>query len=173
MTRSNLTPGAPAPDLSFATREGRWSLADASPDRFTMLVFYRGLHCPVCKKQLEQLNGMLSEFKSRGIEVVALSMDSEALFEKTTSEWDIDDIPVGHGLAEQTAREWGLFISDPISDKEPAVFSEPGIFLIRPDGKIYAAFVQSIPFARPRLEDILSAVDFVTDEDYPPRGTHT
>nr|WP_299036170.1 redoxin domain-containing protein [uncultured Tenacibaculum sp.] len=38
-----------------------------------MVVFYRGLHCPLCKKYLQQLKKLLSEFEKRGVNVVAVS----------------------------------------------------------------------------------------------------
>ncbi len=54
--------------------------------------------------------------------------------------------------------------------EEPRRFNEPGLFLVRPDGTLYAASVQSMPFARPHFSDVLAAVEFVTKNDYPPRG---
>ena len=54
--------------------------------------------------------------------------------------------------------------------EEPALFSEPGLFLVRPDGILYFASVQTMPFARPHFSDILAALDFVIAKDYPARG---
>uniref|UniRef100_UPI00342C7B88 redoxin domain-containing protein n=1 Tax=uncultured Tenacibaculum sp. TaxID=174713 RepID=UPI00342C7B88 len=48
-------------------------MADQNPDNFTLVVFYRGLHCPLCKKYLQQLKKLLSEFEKRGVNVVAVS----------------------------------------------------------------------------------------------------
>ena len=53
---------------------------------------------------------------------------------------------------------------------EPDLFLEPGLFMIRPDGTLYFASVQTMPFARPAFGDILKAVDFVIANDYPARG---
>jgi hypothetical protein len=53
---------------------------------------------------------------------------------------------------------------------EPALFSEPGLFVIRPDGTLYFGAVQTMPFARPAFGDILKALDFVIANDYPARG---
>ena len=33
----------------------KWKLSEQSPENFTMIIFYRGKHCPVCKSQLEEL----------------------------------------------------------------------------------------------------------------------
>ncbi|SLN23529.1 peroxiredoxin-like family protein [Oceanibacterium hippocampi] len=160
---------APALDLALVSG-GRWSLAEQSPEAFTLIVFYRGLHCPICSRQLAELTRKLPEFEKRGIGVIAVSGDSRERAEKTVADWDIDGLTLGYGQSETSMREWGLFVSNAISDKEPARFGEPGLFLVRPDGEIYFAQIASMPFARPKLDEILSAIDFVTARDYPPRG---
>ena len=148
----------------------KWVMDKQDPEKYTMILFYRGLHCPVCKKQLENLKGKLSEFVDRGVNVIAISMDSEERAKKAGKEWDIASIPVGYEMTEAQAKEWGLYLSKGISDKEPDLFSEPGMFLIRKDGTLYSSSVQTMPFARPGLDDILKAIDFVEKEDYPARG---
>jgi hypothetical protein len=57
--------------------------------------------------------------------------------------------------------------------EEPALFNEPGIFLVRPDGTLYFAAVQTMPFARPHFADILGALDFVIAKNYPALGEIT
>jgi len=57
-----------------------------------------------------------------------------------------------------------------VKPSEPDLFSEPGWFLVRPDGTIYCASIQSMPIARPETKQILTAVTFVLDKDYPARG---
>src|SRR5213075_1496094 len=58
--------------------------------------------------------------------------------------------------------------SDP--RREPAHFSEPAFYLIRPDGTLYFGSVQTMPFARPHFSDILAAIDYVLKNNYPARG---
>jgi hypothetical protein len=65
---------------------------------------------------------------------------------------------------------WGLFVSKGITASEPDLFGEPGVFLIRPDATVYMAAVNSMPAARPRISDILSAAKFFTEKNYPARG---
>ena len=79
-------------------------------------------------------------------------------------------MPIGYELSRKTAEEWGLYFSEGISDKEPELFSEPGMFLVNSDGKLYFSSVQTMPFARPSIEDVIKAVDFIKDKDYPARG---
>jgi len=148
----------------------KWSMEKQDPEKYTMIVFYRGLHCPVCKKQLESLKDHLDKFTDRGVNVVAISMDSEKRAKKTVEEWGIESVPVGYGMSKEKAKEWGLFLSKGISDKEPDLFSEPGLFLIKKDGTLYSSSIQSMPFARPPFDAILKAIDFIDEEDYPARG---
>ncbi len=42
---------------------------------------------------------------------------------------------------------------------------------LKPDNTLYAASIQSMPFARPNFDDLLKAVDFIVSKSYPPRGT--
>ena len=148
----------------------QWELSKQSPDSFTLIVFYRGLHCPICKGQLESIANHLSAFSDRGVNVLAVSMDTEKRAKITGEKWDIKNLPVGYNLSEEKAREFGLYISEAIKDEEPDRFSEPGMFLVKPDGTLYCSTVQTMPFARPQTEDLLKAIDFVKKEDYPARG---
>lgn len=170
-----LIPGQKVPDLALElTIDARFQLAKQKPDAFTMLVFYRGKHCPICKKYLEELGGKLSKFTEMGVSPFAISMDSRERAMVTHEEWDTHDLPLAYGLSEDEAREWGLFISEkrPDSD-EPERFSEPGLFLIEPDGTLFFKQVQSAPFTRPPLDDLLGAIELVQEKDYPARGTAT
>ena len=67
-------------------------------------------------------------------------------------------------------RRWGLFVSERIAENEPERFGEPGLFLITPDGTVYYEAITSMPWGRPRLDDIIGGIDFVLDQDYPARG---
>jgi len=48
-----LTPDTQAPALKLPlVGGGTFDLAAEKPDNFTMVIFYRGYHCPVCKGYL-------------------------------------------------------------------------------------------------------------------------
>ena len=167
----NVLPQKEAPQLTVKTTKGvEWNLINEHPENFTMIIFYRGIHCPVCKKYLTELNSKISEFHERGVDVICISANTEELAKKTVESWDIDKLNIGYGLLTEDARKWDLFISEGISDKEPEVFFEPGLFLIKPDNSVYATSIQSMPFARPNFDEVLKAIDFVLDKNYPARG---
>lgn len=173
---NTLKPRQPVPALSVPTLDGTtWTLAEQQPQAFTLIVFYRGLHCPVCKMYLRDLDRQVAAFTERGVGVIALSSDSEERARQAQAEWGLQNVTVGYGLSIDTARAWGLYISTSrgktsLGIEEPALFSEPGLFLVRPDGTLYAAAVQTMPFARPHFAEVLQALDFVLANNYPARG---
>ncbi len=164
-------PQTRAPELEVDTLgNGGWKLSDRKPDRFTMIVFYRGVHCPVCTTYIGELQDKLGDFTSRGVDVIAVSGDTRERAERSKSEWGLDNLTVGYDISTDVMRDWGLFVSSGIKDEEPDEFGEPGLFLIKPDGSVFFDAINSMPFGRPKLDDMLDAVDFVTENDYPARG---
>lgn len=160
-----------APELTVETVDGdTWSLHDQEPEAFTLVVAYRGVHCPVCKSYLETLTDLRGDYAERGVEVVAVSMDSEARARKAHQDWDVGGFPIGYGMTEEAARAWGLYLSEGIKDEEPDLFSEPGLFLVQADGTLHYAAVNSAPWGRPHLPSFLKSVDFILENDYPARG---
>jgi peroxiredoxin len=169
-----VLPRTRAPELAFdLVGGGRFRLADRAPREFTLVVVYRGKHCPLCRKQLEEFAELLPEFTAAGIEVVAVSANDRELAEATVAEWALGDLPVGFGLDLATARRFGLFLSAAVKDSEPDHFVEPGLFVVRPDGTVYAAVVQTMPFSRPPARALLSSLTWIAENGYPARGEAT
>jgi peroxiredoxin len=167
----SIKPGTKVPSLDTPTVGGsRFDLELEPPQLFSMLVFYRGLHCPICKTYLRDLDRKLGEFTKRGVKAIAVSTDSRERAEQTRKEWEIGQLAICYDLGIDKAREWGLFISKSIKADEPSLFAEPGLFLVRPDGTLYCSSIQTMPFARPSFADVLQAVTFVTEKNYPARG---
>lgn len=166
-----VKPRQQAPDLRVhLAAGGEWRLAECRPDHFTMIVFYRGQHCPVCRKQLTELNRRIDELSERGVDMIAISGDTAERAEQSVDEWKIDRLAIGYGLSETAMREWGLFVSSAIKDSEPARFNEPGLFLIEPDQTVFFESIQSMPWGRPQIDDLVRAIDFVVEKSYPARG---
>jgi peroxiredoxin len=73
----SLKPRLKVPELSLpVVGGGTFALAQDPPATFTMLVVYRGLHCPICKTYLRDLDRKLVEFESLGVKAVAVSTDT-------------------------------------------------------------------------------------------------
>jgi hypothetical protein len=75
-------------------------------------------------------------------------------FKEDTTAAGVDklQIQIGyyHGLTEQQAPEWGLYISARIKDfSKPSIFAELGTFVLDNKSKVFMAQVQSVLFSRP------------------------
>lgn len=172
-----LLPRRPVPALRVPTlAHGEFDLAADAPKHFTLISFYRGLHCPVCLKYLRELESLIPEYERRGTRVIAVSSDvperAQAMASKVGA-----SLRFGYSLPLTAARKWGLYISasrgkTSINVEEPPLFSEPGVFLVRPDGTLYYGAVQTMPFARPLFSELLQAIDFAISKDYPARGEY-
>jgi peroxiredoxin len=174
-----LMPRFPVPALNLALTTGERFVLGAQPgDKFDLLVFYRGLHCPICAKYLMELERLAPEFASRGVQVVAISSDTKERAKAMADKVGAKAVKFAYGLSLRSAREWGLYISTSrgttsIGIEEPELFSEPGVFIVRPDGTLYYGAAQTMPFARPPFQDLLGAIDFAVAKDYPARGEYT
>lgn len=168
---AKLIPCLPVPELKVQTTDGTvWNLFKQTPDNFTMVVFYRGFHCPICKKYLIELQSKLADFIGLGVHVIAISGDADKRALETKKKWGLENLMIGFGISIEEARKWGLFISKRIDEKEPDIFIEPGLFLIKPDGTLYASIISTMPFVRPSFREILSSIDIIVNNDYPARG---
>ncbi|WP_424626802.1 peroxiredoxin-like family protein [Bradyrhizobium sp. SYSU BS000235] len=172
-----LLPRRPVPELRVPTlAHGDFDLATDAPELFTLVCFYRGLHCPVCLKYLRDLDKLLPEYERRGTKVIAISSDVGERAQEMASKVG-SNLRFGYSLPLTVARQWGLYISSSrgkssINIEEPPLFSEPGVFLVRPDGTLYYGSVQTMPYARPLFSELLQAIDFTTANNYPARGEY-
>ena len=174
-----LTPRQAVPELKLDTvAHGAFDLASEAAQNFTLIVFYRGLHCPLCAKYLLELERLVPEFEKRGVAVIAASSDNAERAAAMAEKVKASHLRFAYGLSLEHARAWGLYISasrgkTSIGIEEPALFSEPGVFMVRPDGTLYYGNVQTMPFARPAFQDLVGAIDFAVAKDYPARGEYT
>jgi peroxiredoxin len=164
-------PDQQVPDLKLNLVGGEtFDLAAETPENFVMVVFYRGLHCPMCKKFLTTLNTLAKDYADIGVSIIAASMNDEAIATQTRVDWGLDNLRIGYGLSEEVAQNWDLYISSSIREGEADVFSEPGFFLVRPDGRLFLANITNMPWGRPDLHEILQKVPFALERNYPARG---
>ncbi len=170
--RQMLQPGDAAPALAVDTVQGaHWSLDRTAPAALDLIAIYRGAFCPFCKGFVSQLAARRAALVERGFMPIAISMDGSANAAKAALEWNLQDLPVGFGLTIDAARRWGTFLTTRPEGDQTTTFCEPAIFLVRPDKKIYAAIVQSIPCGRPDLDNLIQGLDFLAKQGFPARGT--
>ena len=164
------------PDFSVDLLDGTtWTLSDQSPENFTMVVVYRGYHCPLCNVYLNKLNKIADELKAKGVTVLVTSSDTPERAKKAQQDWGLDKLDLSSGLRIEDARALGLYVSQGIGVtsvgvEEPELFAEPGLFMIKPDQTLYFADIQTMPFLRPDLSSLLANLDFILAKGYPARG---
>ncbi|MEZ5584245.1 MAG: redoxin domain-containing protein [Candidatus Competibacteraceae bacterium] len=113
---SKLMPRQPVPALKVPTIEhGDWDVTAQQPGRFTLILVYRGLHCPICRGYLKELQTLQDEFEKHGVNVLALSTDTEERARTTHTQWGLTGLPLGYGLSIEAARAWGLYISTAVA----------------------------------------------------------
>jgi peroxiredoxin len=150
---------------------------DAGPEG-TLLVFYRGLHCPLCIMQLTELTAELGEFTKRGVNVVAVTTDAIERASEMHTRIESDALTIAYDLPlVEASKDWGLYLSTSrgktsIGIEETPIFPEPGLFYIKPDQTLYFSSVQTMPFARPAICDLIGALDFIKEKNYPARGEY-
>jgi peroxiredoxin len=170
-----LLPTQKAPNLGLDLVGGGntddLKLCTGADGRFTLVVFYRGLHCPICRKQLAEIDRRIDDLQAAGIgRTVAVSMETAERSTRVVDEWHLSKLPVAYGLPEEAARSWGLNLSRAIKDGEPDLFNEPGIFILDDDGTLFWSSTATMPFGRPSLDDLIAGVRYAQDHDYPARG---
>ncbi|RIJ42385.1 peroxiredoxin-like family protein [Pontibacter oryzae] len=166
-----LKPRTEVPEITVEVVNGdAWSLSGSDAEFMTMVVFYRGYHCPICKTYLQNLESNLDKFEALGVKTIAISSNNQEIAEKTKQEWALERLPLGYNLSIEKARELGLYVSEGINENEPEIFSEPGLYLVKADGSLYAAAIQTMPFTRPNFDELLGALKFVKAKNYPARG---
>ena len=174
-----LIPRQKTPALTIPTLDhGPFDLSQETAERGTLICFYRGYHCPLCATYLKELERLADDFAERGVNVIAISSDAEDRARMMADKIKASKLRFGYDLPLSVARDWGLYVSTSrgatsIGVEEPALFSEPGVFLVQPDQTLYFGVVQTMPFVRPHFSEFLGALDFVIANNYPARGEYT
>jgi peroxiredoxin len=83
LNKDFVTPIHKVPNLNLELiNDTQLELHKQYPEKYTLLIFYRGYHCPKCKQQLEEFKVKLEEFTERGINLLGISMDTEKTRQK-------------------------------------------------------------------------------------------
>ncbi|MDH5750420.1 MAG: AhpC/TSA family protein [Rhodospirillales bacterium] len=165
------TAGGVMPAIEIPLVGGGTAQLGGKPDGWRLVVVYRGLHCPLCKKYLKKLDELRNKFEAINVSVLAVSGDPQEKAEEQKSEQNLG-IPIAYGLSQDQMRTLGIYISNPRSPQETdQPFPEPAIFAVNPDGNIQVVDMSNAPFSRPDLEGILNGLTFIQNNDYPVRGT--
>ncbi len=172
---NKITAGTAFPALTLPTADGaEIELGKPRGEAdWRLVVVYRGKHCPLCTRYLGMVEERKQQFAELGIDIVAVSGDSEAQLQEHLQQMSLS-FPVAYGLSIAQMQQLGLYISHPRSEQETDhPFAEPGLFVVNGDGKVQLVDISNGPFARPELDVLLNGLQFVRSNDYPIRGTYS
>ncbi|MBY5933513.1 redoxin domain-containing protein [Tateyamaria omphalii] len=156
-------PGAKFPSISVPKLGGGTLTLGVARDGFDwqMIVVYRGRHCPICTRYLREANEVVAPLAELGIEVVAVSADSEDRAQEQIDEVK-PDFDVGYGLTEDQMKSLGLYVSGPRHGMDvEGPFAEPGLFIVNERQQLWMADVSNVPFLRPQLNSVVGGLRFV------------
>ncbi len=167
----SIKPSDAFPDIAFSLVGGGTKRIQDSMGSWVMLIVYRGHHCPRCKSYIARLHALESAYAERGVELLLASTDPENVAQQTISEngWTL---PVAHGLTEESCHQLSLYLTAHVPDYElSGNYSEPGLFLINPEGLTQVMERSNSPSVRPDLEVVLDGIIGTQDRGLPIRGT--
>jgi peroxiredoxin len=157
--------------MSFPKTGGGEVTIGGTRENWTLVVVYRGKHCPRCKAYLNILDGMRDQWNAAGFDIAVLSADpkEKAAADQAEFGWGFN---LGYDLSEDQMNTLGLYVTEPLSPSETdRHYAEPGTYVIRPDGSLVLIALSNSPWARPELTELLNGMIFTKKNNRPPRGT--
>jgi peroxiredoxin (alkyl hydroperoxide reductase subunit C) len=132
-----------------------FTLADYK-GKYVVLFFYPLDFTFVCPSEIIAFNKKLDEFKSRGVEVIGVSVDSQfthfAWKNTAPKDGGIGDIqfPLVADLSKDIARDYGVLFGDAVSLR--------GLFLIDKEGVVRHSTINDLPLGR-NVDEAIRMVD--------------
>jgi len=170
-----LKVGDKAPNIVGTTSDGEsFNLSEALKNGPVGIVFYRGFWCPICTRHLGALEGELAELKEQGLQIYAITPETDEYIDKTKEKSTID-IPIIHDQAHKIMDEYKVTfkVTDDYAKKvsgsakvglaesqgeEDAYLPVPATYLIGPDGKIFYAHYDHNYRNRATAADMIAAM---------------
>lgn len=161
--------GRNAPDftvpalLGGGTIVNSYNFHEAIKGQYGLLFFYPLDFTFVCPSELIALDKRMADFKSRGIEVVAVSIDSHF----THNAWT--NTPVNEGGIGKVAYTMAADIKHSIAQSYGVEHPEAGValraaFMIDKQGKVRSQIVNDLPIGR-NMDEILRIFDAIIFTD--------
>ena len=160
--RSQLQNGDRFPDLWIQTVGGDEILVPDDLEGFySVILFYRGAWCPYCRAQLAAFARARASLLSIGVEVVALSVDDEAVSAALVDEMRLN-FPIGFGAkAGEISAATGAYVA------EGEAYLQSTGFILDRSGRILTAVYSSSAIGRLVPDDVAGFVRYVESHDVP------
>lgn len=155
--------GKQAPDFTVPAVLGNgdivdsFSFSDATKGKYAVVVFYPLDFTFVCPSELIALDHRMDDFTSRGVEVIAVSIDSHF----THNAWrntPINDGGIGPVRYTMAADMAHTIVKDYDVEADAPAVAYRGSFLIDKEGMVRHQVVNDLPLGR-NIDDMLRMVD--------------
>ena len=157
---TRLQNGDRFPELSIPTVGGGQIVLPRDVEGFySVILFYRGAWCPYCKAQLAAFARARLSLRSIGVEIVAISVDDEAVSAALVDKMRLN-FPVGFGVkADDVSAATGAYVA-----KDAAYLQSTG-FVLDKHGRILTAVYSSGAIGRLVPEDVAGFVRYIESHD--------
>lgn len=157
---TRLQNGDRFPDLSIRTVGGGQVVLPRDVEGFyAVILFYRGAWCPYCKAQLAAFARARTSLQSIGVEIVAVSVDAEAVSAARVDHMRLN-FPVGFGVkADEISATTGAYVA------EDAAYVQSTGFVLDKQGRILTAVYSSGAIGRLVPEDVVGFVRYIESHD--------
>lgn len=152
--------GTTLPDMTVTTHDGMLlTLNELRGKNGFAIAFVRSADwCPFCKRQIIEINKSKADFDERGVNLVALSYDSEDILKAFADKQGIEYTLVSdEGSAVIDA--FGIRNMEHEKGSSGYGIPHPGIMLFDSSGKLYAKFAEEGYRTRPPIEGVLDSID--------------
>ena len=159
---TRLQNGDRFPDLSIRTvGGGEIALPRDVDGSYSVILFYRGAWCPYCNAQLAAFARARATLRSIGVEIVALSVDVEAVSAALVDRLRLN-FPVGFGVkADEISAATGAYVA------EGSAYLQSTGFVLDRRGRILTAVYSSGAIGRLVPDDVAGFVRYVENHDTP------
>jgi peroxiredoxin len=167
--------GEKAPDATLPDITGRAQrLANLYAQGPTLVIFYRGGWCPFCNLQLHEFSKAKPEFDSRGIRIVAISVDKPSEEAKTQAKHGVpfpmlsdsklvahQKYRVVHVPGDEERQKLAAYKLDlaAYSGESHGNFAVPAVLLVDKAGIVRFVHVDEEYKTRPSVKQMLAVVD--------------
>ena len=125
--KNKLAAGSQIPDIYFSLINGSSIRLSEETSNWTLLMVYRGLHCPICKDYAVKFENKLSKLQDINTQLILISADPKEQAKIFAEELNLKS-KIGYGLTIDQMRKLGLYLSEPRPNEVDIYFLSPVCF---------------------------------------------
>ena len=125
--KNKLAAGSQIPDIYFSLINGNSIRLSEETSNWTLLIVYRGLHCPICRGYAAKFENKLPKLQDINTRLIIISADPGDKAAKFAEKLNLKS-KIGYGLTIDQMRKLGLYLSEPRPNEVDIYFLSPVCF---------------------------------------------